>query len=128
MAITVADATANQMLQQLQIDIDTGGFGTVEFKTAESEVQGTSEIATVTFSDPSFGSAASGVISANNFTPESSATAGTATHFTIFSGGGTYILKGTVGTGSGDMNLTSNALSAGDTVDITAMSFSLSGA
>ena len=113
------------MVQQIQIDIDTGGAGTVEFKTAESEVQGTNEIATVTFSATSFGAASTGTITANDFTVETNASAGTATNFTIFSGAGTYILKGTVGAGSGDINMSSNAFGAGDTVDITSMTIDM---
>lgn len=126
MALTIADATRNQMVQQIQIDIDAGaGAGTVEFKTAASTVAGTNEIATVTFSDPSFPAAATGAITANDFTVEASASAGTATDFTIFDSNSVAIIQGSVGAGSGDINMSSNVFGAGDTVDITSMVFTM---
>lgn len=65
--------------------------------------------------------AASGVLTLNAITADSSANAtGTATWFRIVqSGGATHVLDGNVGTSGSDLNLNSTSITVGGTVSIT---------
>ena len=61
MAITLTTAAQNAAADAILGLIDAGaGAGTIELKSAASTVAGTNEVATLTFSDPAFGAAASG--------------------------------------------------------------------
>lgn len=67
--------------------------------------------------------AASGVLTANAVTGDTSADAtGTATHFRIFkSDGTTAVIDGDVGTSGADLNLTSTAITATEPVNVTSL-------
>lgn len=67
--------------------------------------------------------AASGVLTANAITGDTSADAsGTATHFRIFkSDGTTAVIDGDVGTSGSDLNLTSTTITATEPVNVTSL-------
>lgn len=103
--------------------IDNGGAGTLEFKSADSSVPGTSEVATVTFGVTAFGAASTGVATANSTTDDTSAAGGTVAYFTIFSGAAAPIFRGTVTAtgGGGDITMSTVTVGATDTVSITSL-------
>jgi hypothetical protein len=64
--------------------------------------------------------AASGVLTLNAITQDSSANAtGTATWFRITTSGGTFVLDGNVGTSGSDLNLTTTSIVATQPVSVT---------
>lgn len=79
-------------------------------------------LAELRFNATAFGSAASGVATANAFTNDASANAtGTATHFRAFkSDGTTAVWDGTVGTGTNDLVINSVSIVSGAAVNVTA--------
>jgi hypothetical protein len=103
--------------------IDVGGAGTLEFKSADSSVAGTNEVATVTFGATAFGAASTGVATANSTTDDTSAAGGTVTHFTIFNGSAAPVFRGTVTAtgGGGDIEMSTTTVGATDTVSITSL-------
>lgn len=116
---SVRDALCNHIVDQLD-----GG-------TIELQIAGNTEVATLTFGTPAFddagstGGNATGVAEANTITPESSAT-GNATAVTIGqlkASGGTVIVQCSVGTSGTDIILSSDVIAAGETVDITQLSY-----
>lgn len=65
-------------------------------------------------------SAASGVLTLNSITQDSSANAtGTATWFRIVTSGATFVLDGNVGTSGSDLNLTTTSIVSGQPVSVT---------
>jgi hypothetical protein len=67
--------------------------------------------------------AASGVLTLNAITQDSSANAtGTATWFRITTSGGTFVLDGNVGTSGSDLNLTTTSIVATQPVSVTSFS------
>ena len=95
--------------------IDSGpGAGTLEFETS-----GDVEVATLTFSDPAFGSASLGTATASAITSDLNATGGTIAQASIYTSTGTKILEATVSTSGAEINLSSLNISAGDVVSVT---------
>jgi hypothetical protein len=78
----------------------------------------TSEIATMTFSDPSMGTPSGGSVTANAITADASATGGTATWFRVTDSAGGHVMDGDVGTSGSDLNLNNTVISAGANVAI----------
>jgi len=80
----------------------------------------TTLLAELTASDPMFGAASSGAITASAITADSSANAtGTATWFRVVDSAGTFVMDGSVGTSGSDLNLNSTSISTGQNVSIT---------
>lgn len=98
--------------------------GAVVFMTS-----GDVEVATMRMSNPAFGSAASGVITANAITSDSSATGGTVALFKVVDRDDTEVFRGTVGLdGSGaDIEMApdvgSLAIAANATVGISTLTY-----
>lgn len=126
MPIVLPTATRNAACDAI-VDLVDGGAaaGTIEIKSAASTTAGTSEVATLTFSDPAFGAAATGVATANSITADSSATGGTASDYTVFDSDGTAIWQGSVGTSGADLNLSSTSIGEGDTVSISSFTLTV---
>jgi len=123
MAITLTTNARNAACNGIVDLVDAGaGAGTIEIKTAASTVAGTSEAATLTFADPAFGNAATGVASlASAMTDDTAATGGTASDYTVFDSNGAAVWQGSVTAtaGGGDLELSSVTIGAGDTVSIS---------
>ena len=104
--------------------LDVGGTATVQIRNTAASTPADAGagtlLATVTASATAFGAASSGVATANDFTPDSSADAtGNAVQWRFLSGGGTVIMQGTCGTSGADMNFNTVSIVATGTVDIT---------
>jgi hypothetical protein len=83
-------------------------------------------LALLQFSNPAFGSAVSGLATANAIAPDTNAPAtGTATYFRVRDCDNAEIFRGTVTItgGGGDMQLSSTNIVAGDTVTINSMTY-----
>lgn len=66
--------------------------------------------------------AASGVLTANAITSDSSADAtGTASFFRLTTSGGTAVVQGTVGTSGADLNLNTTSIVAGGPIAVTSL-------
>jgi hypothetical protein len=122
MAVThpaaVRTAIANLVVDLLDVG---SGPGTIEFQTA-----GGAEVATLTFSDPAFGAAASGTATASAITADTNATGGTIAKAVLQdSDGNDVILCSVTATGGGgDIEMSSVVISAGQTVSLTSLTYS----
>lgn len=124
MALTHVTAVRNTLANAITTAVDAGvGAGQVVIMTS-----GDVEVATLTMSDPSFGAAASGAITANAISDDTSATGGTAALFKVTDSDGTEVYRGTVTAtgGGGDLELSSLAIGAGDTVSISSLVYTAS--
>lgn len=118
MSVTHDSAIRNGIADHVVDQIDVGGTGNLIFDTA-----GDVEVATLPFSATAFGAAAAGVATANAITSDTNATGGTTTKARLVSGGGTTIVRCSVGTSGEDINLSSNVIAASDTVQITSLTY-----
>jgi hypothetical protein len=112
---TIRDGIANLVVDA----IDAGGAGTLEFQTS-----GDVEVATLTFAATAFGASSSGTATAAAITSDTDATGGTVAKFVVKSGGAATIFSGAVATTGSDINLSSLTVGAGDTVSISALTYS----
>lgn len=101
------------------LDVGAGANGTIEIATAAFA----SVLAILDFTAKAtnaFGAASGGVATANTIADETSAPAtGTAAVFRVKDCDGSVVWEGTVGSGSGDIDLSSTSITTGDTVAIT---------
>lgn len=120
---TMRNAGANGIVDV----IDQGsGAGTCKIYTSTQpgSVGGTygTLLGTLTFSDPAFGNAATGVATASSITSDTNADAsGTAGTFTITDSDLNVLADGTCGTSGADMNFDNNVIVAGGTIAISSM-------
>ena len=113
----LATGTRNAACDAVVDRIDAGaGAGALVFRTAAS-----AEVATLAFSDPAFGNAATGVATANAITSDSSATGGTTDRATLEDSTAAIVLTASVGTSGKDINLSSVVIGAGDTVSMSSL-------
>lgn len=122
-AAAVTHPTAvRSALADLVVDrIDAGaGAGTLEFQTAAGV-----EVATLTFSDPAFGAAASGIATASAISSDTNATGGTIAKAVIkdSTGAEVWTCSVTATGGGGDIQLSSVVISAGQTVSMTSLTY-----
>jgi hypothetical protein len=109
--------------------IDAGGAGSLAVRTGSAPTNTTDAdsgtlLATLAFGATAFGSASSGVATANAITSDTSIDAdGTAAHFRIKSGAGTVIAQGTVGTSGADINFNSVTFVTGGTAAISSLTY-----
>jgi len=101
--------------------IDAGaGAGTLQFETS-----GDVEVATLTFSDPAFGNAASGTATASAITEDSNATGGTIAQASAYDSNAAKVIEFTCGTSGADINLSSLSITAGDTVSCSSLTITV---
>lgn len=119
MAITLQDNARNAAADAIAA---LHNSGTIELKTSGgTSTAGNGEVATLTFGATAFGSAASGVATANAITDDSSATGGTTTQFYSYTSVSAPILSGSVSTSGADINLTSTVIAATETVSLSSL-------
>lgn len=119
-AVTHTTAVRNTLADAVVDLIDGGaGAGFLEFQTS-----GDVEVATLTFSDPAFGASSGGTATANSITDDSSATGGTTDRFDVEDSNNLDVFFGSVATSGADINLSSVAIGAGDTVSVTSLTYS----
>ena len=103
--------------------IDAGsGAGKLEFYTSNT---GTN-LATLTLSDPAFGPGVNGVATANTITSNTNTGSGTVTWFKVVDSDDNIVFEGDVtddDTGTGSIQLSSVALGTGDTVSVSALTY-----
>lgn len=116
MAVTHSSATRNAISDSVlaEIDIDAGA-GTLELQTS-----GAVEVATLTLTDPA-GSVTLEVLTFSAIADDTAATGGTVDRFVIKSNLGGIRVLGSVGSGSGDIDLSSLSVGVGDTVSISSL-------
>lgn len=122
MAVTHPTAVRNAIADLVVDRVDAGaGAGTLEFQTS-----GDVEVATLTFSDPAFGNAASGTATANSITDDTNATGGTIAKARLKDSDTTEVCACSVTAtgGGGDIELSSVVISAAQTVSVTSLTYS----
>lgn len=131
MAIIHATNVRNGITDYVVDLIDVSGPGTIAFRAGADPAIGGAVVATLTFANPAFDAAgaaggnAEGVAVANPIIGDSDAVGGTVGHFVVFDGAGDSCFGGTVTeTGNGgDIILSSLAVGATDTVEITSLTY-----
>ena len=124
MAITHASATTREALAQVVLDAIDGdaAAGTLELQTS-----GDSEVATLTLSYPcgTLGGTSNATLTFSSVSDDTNATGGTVAKFVIKDNSGDAILTGsvTVTGGGGDIELSSVAIGAGDTVSVSSLAY-----
>lgn len=114
---TLTTAARNAACNAIVDLVDAGaGAGTLQFETS-----GDVEVATLTFSDPAFGNAATGVATASSITSDTNATGGTIAQASFYDSDSTKVLEATCGTSGADINLSSLSVTAGDTVSVSSL-------
>lgn len=120
MTVGISVTAQNNRLDEVTALIDGGaGAGLIVLYDGTRPATGgtaTNEVATLTFSDPSFPAASGGAMTANAITSDSSATGGTATWFRVTDSASTFVFDGSVGTASADMIIADTTIGAGATV------------
>lgn len=122
----ISTLARNAMADALVDLIDAGASaGTIVIRTstapaATTDADSGTLLATLTFTDPAYGNAASGTAQEASITSDASIDAtGTAGYFRIKDSDGTVIMQGTVGTSGADINFNSVSFQAGGTCSIS---------
>lgn len=117
MAITLETVARNAACDAV-VDLLDGG--TLEFQTS-----GGVEVATLTFGTPAFGAASAGTATANAITSDTNATGGTIAKAVLKTSGAAAVVTYTVTAtgGGGDIELSSVAIGAGDTVSVSSLTY-----
>lgn len=125
MALGYSVVLRNNSLAEVGALIDGGaGPGFLVLYSGTRPITGgteTTEVATLTFSDPSMGTPTGGSVTANAITSDSSATGGTVTWFRIVDSAGVHVMDGNVATSAADLNLNNTVIPAGANVAVTSM-------
>lgn len=117
MALAYSTTLRNARLDAID-DAANGGAGAALLRIYDGTRPATGGTATtllaeLTFSDPAFGAAGSGIITAASITQDSSANAtGTATWFRVVDSSATFVMDGNVGTSGSDLNMTTTSIVA----------------
>lgn len=119
-AVTHPTSVRNTIADTVVDLVDAGaGAGTIQFQTS-----GQVEVATLTYSDPAYGSAAAGTATANSITSDTNATGGTVAESHHYDSNATEVFATAVGTSGSDINLSSLAVGSGDTVSMSSLTYS----
>ncbi len=124
----ISDLARNAAVNAVAALIDAGSPpGHLYFRTGSAPTNTTDGdsgtlLATLTFSNTSFGSASSGTATAAAITSDTNAAnSGTAGHWRAKNAAGVTILQGSCGTSGADINFDSTTIVAGGTVAITSL-------
>lgn len=124
----ISHAARSAMCDALVDLVDGGsGAGTLAVRTGPpptnvADADSGTLLATLTFSDPAFGAASSGVATANAITSDTNVDAsGTAEHFRIKDSNAVTVMQGTCGTSGADINWDTTSFVAGGTAAITSL-------
>ena len=117
MATTHGAATRTSIATAVLADIDAGTAGNLVFRTS-----GDAEVATLALSTVS-GTVSGAVLTFAAISDDTSATGGTTTKATIESSAAAIVLSCAVAASGSDINLSSTAIGVGDTVSISALTY-----
>lgn len=117
MSVTHGTATRTSLATAVLGDIDAGAAGNLVFRTS-----GDAEVATCPLSTTS-GVVSGAVLTFNAITDETDATGGEVAKFTIEDDVAADVLLGNVQISGGDINLSSLTIGAGDTVSVSALTY-----
>jgi len=125
MAVTLETIARNAAVDGICDLVDVSSPGILEFKTAGgTSTKDNGKVAELTFSATAFdagGTAGAGICTADTITSDTNADGGTTAKAYFYDGAGAPILTCSVGAGSGDIDLSSVIIGAGDTVAVTAL-------
>ncbi|HVE25810.1 MAG TPA: hypothetical protein VNC22_10410 [Sporichthya sp.] len=127
MALRLGTTMRNAACNGIVDTIDQGsGAGKIKIYTSTqpASVGGSygTLLGTLTFSDPAFGNASTGVATASSITSDTSADAsGTAGTAALLDSDDTVLADATCGQGSGDFNFDNNVIVAGGTIAVSSM-------
>jgi hypothetical protein len=127
MALAYSVAARNAMLDEITAAVGASGLLRI-YDGSRPATGGTATtlLAELTCNATFAPAAASGVLTLNAITSDSSANAtGTATWFRIVTSGGTHVIDGNVGTSGSDLNLNTTSIVSGAAVAVT--SFTITG-
>lgn len=123
MAFRLATSARNAACNGVVDLLDAGaGAGTMAIRTGAQptnvgDADSGTLLGTLTFSDPAFGNAATGVATASAITSDSSADAsGTAGHFRLKDSDAAIVADGDCGQGSGTLNFDNTTIVAGGVI------------
>lgn len=128
--IHISAAGRNAMLDEINTAIGASGllriYSGTQPANADTALSGNTKLAELALSATAFAAAASGSISINTVSNDTSADAtGTATFATITTSGGTRVIDLSVGTSGADINLNTVSIVAGAVVSITGYDLSI---
>lgn len=127
----VREAPRNSMLNVITTSLSTSCtfviYAGVQPANVDAAVTAANTVvASLAFpSTNAFGTAASGLMTANTITTDATAAGGTAAWFSIQKGTGQRILDGSVGTSGADLNLNAVAITTGAAVSISAFTVTI---
>jgi len=117
MAVTHSTAARNAAANAVLALLNVGGAGSLVFMTT-----GLSVLATLALSATAAPGASSGSSTFNAITNATATGTGTATVFQLQNNAAALVITGSVGNGSGgDINMSSNVITSGDTVSVTSL-------
>jgi hypothetical protein len=130
-AVSLKDTTANAMLDAITTAIGSNGklriYDGTQPATADTALSGNNVLADLALSATFAAGAASGVLTADTITADSSADAtGTASFFSLLTSGNVRILDGTVGTSGADLNLNTTSIVSGASVAVSSLTITIS--
>ena len=132
MAYRLSTDTRNKSADAIVDDVDSGTPpGTIAIRTGGQPTNvGDADtgtlLGTLTFSNPAFGNAATGVATASAITSDTNADAsGTAGHARIKDGSGNIHSDADAGMGSGSVNFDNNVIVSGGTIAISSMTITV---
>lgn len=118
---TISTAARNAACDAITALLNAGGAGKIVFKTS-----GGTAVATLPFSATSFGASSVGVATANTITSDTNAAGGTTDHAEFQNNAGTAVFTTvSVGTSGSEINLSSVAIGAGDTVSVSSLTITV---
>jgi hypothetical protein len=124
----IGTVVRNAMVDSAVDLIDAGaGAGTIEIRTGApptnvADADSGTLLATLTMTDPAFGSSATGTATANSITSDTNVDAsGTAGHFRIKDSNAVSLFQGTCGTSGADLNFNTVTFVAGGTCAISSL-------
>lgn len=128
MGVLLETASRNAACNAIVDQLDGTAAGVLEFKTAAgTSTKGNGQVCEMTLNNPAFGAAATGVATLD-VTPsiqDTNADGGTTTKAYFYDSGNNPYFAGDVGTTGASINLSNNVISAGETVTITSLTFTV---
>lgn len=128
MALGFTVAARNEILDDITTRLDAGAgpaklqiYSGTRPTNADTAITTQTLLAELTLSDPSFGAASSGSMTANSIANNTAVANGTATWFRLVDSNDNAVTDGNVGTSGSDLNLGTTSITIGLTVSVSSM-------